>query len=165
MHTQYANVRLVHFKIRLYFPVSGQREFKSGKVSGKSSIFPRRKLAGKLFLYGTETIYISRYPPRICAIIKRRRVVNANSLRAMFRSKFGTRARVAVRKLKTINHACVSHRRPMNINENHCVVYRPINPGLKYSVFGGVLSVAAPRGSRDGLVGRERETLLVLSII
>lgn len=57
------------------------------------------------------------------------------------------RARVAVRKLKTINHACVSHRRPMNINENHCVVYRPINPGLKYSVFGGVLSVAAPRGS------------------
>lgn len=29
----------------------------------------------------------------------------------------------------------------MNINGNHCAVYKPINPGLKYSVFDGVLSV------------------------
>jgi len=47
------------------------------------------------------------------------------------RGKFGTRAFVAARKLKAINHACVSHRRPMNINENHCAVYGPINPGVK----------------------------------
>lgn len=43
--------------------------------------------------------------------------------------------------------------------------------GLKYSVFGGVLSVAAPRGSstlgrrNDETAEGGRETLLVLSII
>lgn len=55
--------------------------------------------------------------------------------------KLGARACREARKLNTINHRRVPRRWPMNINGNHCAVYKPINPGLKYSVFDGVLSV------------------------
>lgn len=97
---------------------------------------------------------------RFRAIIKEPQRFNVTTTDEQCSAVNSVRARVAVRKLKTINHACVSHRRPMNIYENHCVVYRPINPGVKifrlrWCFIGRWLRAAAPlsggtemRGSR-----------------
>jgi len=91
---------------------------------------------------------------------RRRRKRNADTLRSAVNSEC---ARVAARKLKAINHACVSHRRPMNINENHCAVYRPINPGVKIFRLWWCFIARCSALSGSGTVGGT--SLLVLSII
>lgn len=84
---------------------------------------------------------------RFRAIIKEPQIQRHNTTDKQCSAVNSKRARVAVRKLKTINHACVSHRRPMNIYENHCVVYRPINPGVKIFQSSVVFYRSLLRGS------------------
>jgi len=86
-------------------------------------------------------------------IIGRERERERERRRAPIRSKFGTRA---CRRAKIKGHkSCVRLASPMNINENHCAVYRPINPRVKifrlwWCFIGRCCTAPLSRGRRGG---------------